>query len=407
VIWLLVACSRTPKPTVALIVVDTLRRDALGSYGAGPDRSPELDAAPALVFENAWASSPWTMPSTATLFTGLPPSQHGVRSSLDDLPDDAATLAESYARRGYETCGINGNRLLRGLPGFRQGFDVWDSSQAQNGYSVTSDEIAALAQACIQDADGDPLFLYVHFYDPHDIYLDHPDLSFADRSTARVVSGMDTVQELRELEPTMTDADRAYVRALYAEEVAFTTQHVARVIEALPADSWWVVTGDHGEALGERGTWGHALGLTEEQIAVPLLVGGPGLEGTTDRPTSAMDVGRALRDGTLDQLHASPAEPVRVEIDVFPTHDGDARFPTLRQFGVIDGDTKQVLDTRAGTHTAWDLASDPLEAMPLPGTPTLTALLDEWAAAAPASAAPVDLDAEREEALRSLGYIDN
>ena len=133
-------CGPDPsRQNVVVIVVDTLRADRLAAYGHEPDTTPFLSglAERSVVFENAWSTSSWTAPATASLFTGLYPSQHGVltgmslfrrnqvfdewvgkTTKLNTIPDELETLPEYFAARGYRTYGVADNVNLCEEEGF-------------------------------------------------------------------------------------------------------------------------------------------------------------------------------------------------------------------------------------------------------------------------------------------------
>lgn len=119
---------KIPKPkNIVLIVVDALRADRLGFMGYRRETSPNLDraAADGFVFKDFYSQSGWTMPSVASIFTGMLPAFHRVENYQDVLGDDEATLAEMLKTHGYKTVGFSANSIISKEAGFAQGFDLW------------------------------------------------------------------------------------------------------------------------------------------------------------------------------------------------------------------------------------------------------------------------------------------
>ena len=129
---ILTACDAPPPPEGAknllLISVDTLRPDHLGCYGGRADLSPAIDelAAAGALFEDAMATSPWTLPSHTSLFTSMLPFDHHVRWSWMRIAPDHAMLAEHFRAAGYRTAAFTGGGYVAGHFGFNQGFEIYE-----------------------------------------------------------------------------------------------------------------------------------------------------------------------------------------------------------------------------------------------------------------------------------------
>lgn len=241
--------------SVVLVTLDTTRADALGSYGAARP-TPALDglAARGLRYARALSASPLTLPSHATLLTGLEPPEHGVvDNGTSVLPPDVPTLATWYSGRGYATAAFVASRVLDRRFGLDRGFELYDDRMAaertgEYGYperDAASVSAAALAWLRSRPA-GRPFFLWVHYYDAHAPYAG------------------------ASAEP----AER------YAGEVLSVDRALGRLLAALPSGTLAplvAVVGDHGEAFGEHGEHGHGLFLYEPVLRVPLILAGPGV----------------------------------------------------------------------------------------------------------------------------------
>lgn len=416
----LAACGPPPPrhPNLLLVVVDTLRRDHLGAYGYRErPTSPALDAlaAEALVVEGLIAASPWTQPSVATLFTGLPPARHGVSRLVGRhaVLAEPRTLAAELAAAGYDTGCAMANFLLaaRRGAGYERGFAWWDDSVIgpDPHQGSTAARLADLGLQWLEERSPDrPWFLVLHFFDPHLVYEDHPDLQFADPAYAGPIRGGLEVAELRALAGQLDDTDRRQLAALYDEEVRAVDDALGRVFAALRSRPDWsdtlvVVTSDHGEELDERGWIGHTRTLHRELLDVALIVRLPGGARAGERAAAivAMEglyatilelAGVAVPPGRggsfaafLRGLAPPPSGPAPAEVDFVPAlEENDAKRTRLR--AAVSADRKLIHDPVRGEWRLYDLRLDPDElddraADPLYGADL--ARLRSWIEAAP------------------------
>ncbi len=318
------------RPNVLLIVVDALRTDSLGCYGAEGGLTPAIDAFAdeAVVYEEAVAQAPWTRASFASILTSLFPSSHGTLHGRDRLPEDLVTLAEVLSDAGYVT-GARVNHIdLVPRFGFQQGFDdyvylrpaypLWarESSTFLMLYSVLrealGESLAAGGRAVdrhYQDAEavtatgaefmqqhvGERFFLLLHYMDPHEPYFHHP---YDGNAVAR-------------LDGEAPDPARAdELRELYGGEVAHLDEQLRLLWRYMREEGLWdetlvVLTADHGTEFQDHGGWWHGSTLYEEQIHVPLIVKYP--RGHRHRSGTAV-VETADGDPTPDVLPTQPVE---------------------------------------------------------------------------------------------------
>lgn len=247
-------------PSVLLLTLDTTRADALGAYGGRGARTPVLDglAARGLRWAQAITPTPLTLPTHASLLTGLAPPEHGVRSNgTDVLPGNVPTLAEAYRARGYATAGFVASPVLDRHFGLARGFGHYGDRPAtvRDARAMTDAALAWLGQLgqlgqLGRQLAGKPVFLWVHYYDPHDPYSP---------------PGMDP---------------KATLAARYAGEVAHMDAEIGRLLAALPggAERWLIAAvGDHGESLGEHEEPTHGIFLYHTTLRVPLVLAGPGV----------------------------------------------------------------------------------------------------------------------------------
>jgi arylsulfatase A-like enzyme/cyclophilin family peptidyl-prolyl cis-trans isomerase len=295
---LLAACEeeRVP-PDVILVVVDTLRPDHLGAYGYTRPTSPAIDALAqdSLVFERAYANAPWTLPSFASMLTGLLPHDHKVGrdpvrvSSYGRLENDLETLAELAKSKGYRTAAFVNNSYLAREFGFQQGFDVYDWVGASNTVYRSGRDAVDDAMAWLTTGDSEsprtPAFVLIHFMEPHMEYGVNDKLRGTFAPTANppvpVPFGPETIWA-----PWMTGAQtptpevQTFVAALYDEDVLDADQGVEALVDRIGDRPHTILalTADHGEELWDHGGFEHGHTLHSELLHVPLIVHGPDIE---------------------------------------------------------------------------------------------------------------------------------
>jgi arylsulfatase A-like enzyme/Flp pilus assembly protein TadD len=306
IVWL--AVRPGPQINVVLISVDTLRPDRLGCYGYRGRTSPNIDALSrdGITFEDAMASAPLTLPSHASMLTGLYPLSHGVRDNgAFSLPTGVTSLAEVLNEAGYTTGGFIGAFVLDSRFGLDQGFDVYDDDMKGGrqlsafGYvERTADEVTRAAAGWIDSAE-EPFFAFVHYYDPHTPY--------------------EAPEEFR----------KRHMRSPYDAEIAFTDREVGMLLDALAERGLTertliVFVSDHGEGLGEHGESTHGYLVYEPTLRVPFIIRLPEKSDLADivSPGERISVPARLIDlmpTVLDILGLAP-----------PEMDGRSLLPALR-----------------------------------------------------------------------------
>jgi len=336
-------------PAVVLITLDTTRADHLGAWGWPHARTPNLDALAArgTRFARCDSAVPITLPSHATILSGLYPPRHGVRDNATFvLAESVETVAEGLAAGGFDTAAVVSAAVLARRYGLAQGFRLYDDDLAAGG-AGDPDAVERRAAATTAAATAllptlrRPYFLWVHYFDPHEDYAPPPPYAAQARGP----------------------------HAAYDGEIAYMDAEIGRLLAALPADATVLVVGDHGEMLGDGGEPTHGLLLGHGARRVPLLLAGPGIPGgrTVDCLTRTADVAP-----TLYRL-AGLAPPAGLDgASLLPLLDGDDcgrtsyaesflpffayRWYPLRAFS--EGRWLYVHGTRPGLY---DLAADPAE----------------------------------------------
>lgn len=395
--------ASTADQNVLLITIDTLRADALGSYG-GRARTPRLDqlAAAGARYSFAHAHAVMTLPSHASILTGRYPFEHGARDNAGfRLDDSAVTLAELARQRGMATGAFVGAFPLERQFGLAQGFDVYEDTSGRT--SAVSDfalaerpapEVVGGALSWIRQQQR-PWLAWVHVFEPHSPYA------------------------------APAPYRQEYANDAYAGEVAYVDSALAPLLEAARSSArrtLVVVTSDHGEGLGDHGEATHGVFAYESTLRVPLIVaqvgGGEEPASTSrgavfDSPVRHVDILPTI--AALAQL-AAPAElPGRpLPLDREDTEPRASYFEALHPMltrgwapltGALDGREKYI---DLPVPELYDLATDAREQQNLAAgaserARTMTARLAQFGARLPGAAAGEHADVRAR--LQSLGYL--
>ncbi|HVP10946.1 MAG TPA: sulfatase [Phycisphaerae bacterium] len=375
--------QRSKKPSVLLVVVDTLRADKLGCYGSGLGATPNFDALArdGVLFEQAYSQAPWTLPSFATLLTSLAPPQHGAGGHVGKftrLAPSAHTVAECFRDAGYATGEIVNVDYLTPPFGVTRGFtdvdfEVYDSNGLKRDAGRTTD--AALSW--IRKQQAKPFFLMVHYFDLHLVYS--PPLEYRrqfaapqDRDNSAWVFGTrQQISAFRNGEITFDEASIRRAEKLYNGEVAYTDAQFGRLLAELDKlglrnETLVVLTADHGESFLDHGSFEHGHTLYNELLHVPLIMSWPGELEPSKVPlaVSLMDVAPTLcaQAGVKPassfagrNLFGSDGEPTDQTRPVLL--EGNLWGPPLR--GWMDGGYKLIVSPERSM--LFDLRVDPWE----------------------------------------------
>lgn len=384
-------CSREPaRPAPAperrallLVTLDTTRADALAPEGdAAATPSFAALAARGVRFAQAYATAPTTLPSHASMLSGLYPAGHGLHENGRRLPDHVPLVTERLRELGYATAAFVSGYPLEGPFGLARGFDLYDDELGQGRVERSARETTDRALAWLARAETRPRFLWVHYYDPHDPY--EPPEPFRSR----------------------------FPDDPYLGEIAAMDHELGRLVTAFEAASGTrgagiVVAADHGEGRGDHGEMLHGNLLYQGVMRVPLVVAGAGVgTGTRTDPVSLRQVRPTLlglagevADGTL---LAPGGAPVLAE----------AMQPYLNyrwqpQVMGVAGRQKLI---RSGRLELYDLHVDPAEARDLSGGVAPDRALARAVAEYPlpgasAAKAPRPASDEERRRLASLGYL--
>ncbi len=428
-------CAPLPaEPHLVLLSVDTLRADAVGAYGAAGAKTPTIDAlaAAGMLFEDAQTTIGKTGPAFASIFTSLYPPTHGARRNAQRMRTDIPVLAEILGEAGYEAAAFISNWTLRAdLVGLDRGFDHYDEefNQARNavgGMERNADDIARAAERWLrrragdEERNGQPLFLWVHFSDPHNPYLERtgftPPLPPRDKRTAGWQK-----------------------RWRYQSEVNYVDHWLGRLSEAmeelLPGPRFTLFLSDHGESMGEHSYWGHGKNVHWPNARIPMILAGPGLPAGVEvqAPVGVVDVLPTVLDllgiEAPDGLEGRRLVPTARETEavqrpryvmgdrhtaLFGKSRRNAPYENPLQISMELNGAKVLHDFSKRRTVYFDLTVDPHEEKPLSEPPVelvppLGRRLVNWYRALPKYEAKSStvLSEDDIKQLKSLGYIDH
>lgn len=274
--------ARDDRPNVLFIVVDTLRYDHLTPYGYERETSPEIQrllAAEGTVMEHAYSQAPWTLPSVVSYMTSRYPGELlGDDPATYGIPDGVGSVVEAFAGLGYRTGGFIANPALHEGNGFGRGFETFYSPAAPEAIERHADSVNRRVLPWLRAHQDEPFFLYVHYVDPHDPYM-NPDVVHGRSRWFDDPGGINGrwVHGVYAGKIPVPDMDREvrHFTALYDTEIRYVDRSIGELIDSIPpdvlADTLVVLTADHGEELHDHGGWKHGHTLYEDQIHVPLI----------------------------------------------------------------------------------------------------------------------------------------
>jgi len=341
------------SPDVFLITIDTLRADHVHCYGNNQAETPALDAlaADGIRFSHAYTPSPITNTSHTTILTGLLPSSHGVTDFGIPLADSHPTWAELLKSKGYHTGAFIGAVILDSsslAPGLNRGFDFYDNfpehpqtKERWGRVERRGAEVVQHAEKWLSAHPAGPRFVWIHLYDPHDPY--EPPAPFSEK----------------------------YKDRLYDGEIAYADSVLESFVAYLTKQGWYdnsviVVTGDHGEGLGEHQEETHGIFLYDSTLHVPMIMKLPRASSTPrvidaqvrtiDILPTVLDLARVTIPDSLDGKSLKPllsgtdsADRVAIGQTDYPLRFGWAPLRSVRSegFKFIKGPKPEFYDLNA------------------------------------------------------------
>ncbi len=290
---LLSGCSKRSSgksPNIFLITTDTLRADHLGCYGYRRDTSPNIDAfaKDAMLFENCFSHAADTRYSFASLLSGFLPHETGILFNAN-LPSSVVTLPQMLKKRGYSTMAVMSNYVMQKKRGFANGFDVYEDSMSDREANRFAPEKTASnatdsAIDLLKKYEGNRLFMWVHYQDPHGPYTPpdpyHGMFVDPDREPRRVkmnssLSGRGGIPAYQRLKG---HDDFNYYVSQYDAEIKYHDNQFKRLIDQIKAQGMYdnsliIFSSDHGEGMGDHDYFfAHGEYIYNGQIHIPLIV---------------------------------------------------------------------------------------------------------------------------------------
>jgi arylsulfatase A-like enzyme len=293
-------------PNMLLVVIDTLRADHVSCYGYPLQTTSYIDgiAREGVQFDTAIAASSWTLPSHASLLTGLFPTQHGAQR--DPLDASQVLISEVLIDRGYRTGAVSANtQLFTRAQGFGQGFIHFDDSFFSPADAILrtlygrqlgkwsekiirtddllgrrrADNVTSEALRWIDRDRSRPFFLVLNYLEPHDPHA--PPQPWRSRFSKRRNPGGLVDSERGRINPRLTPEQQQGEIEAYDGSVALADEQIGRLLGALDEQGLRgktivVITSDHGEGLGQHGLQGHGTALYWEMVHVPMILRWPG-----------------------------------------------------------------------------------------------------------------------------------
>lgn len=363
---------------VVFIVLDATRRDMLSPYNPEIDVTEHIEqfAEEATVYPDAVSQAPWTLPSHASMFTGMYPWEHGATQRNLYLDVDKPLLAEQLRDDGYRTACFTANTWISSYTAMTDGFDtvnnffpafpnklasrlasgLWRRLNAVKrlpiawkvvdigeriyqrleaaGDSTTESTI----DSAIDFASGDePFFLFINLMDAHLPY--RPPETYREKHAPDVTLS-ERVQKSQTHNGRSEEADIEALKKLYRAEIDYMDDQLGRLFrffreEGLMEDTLFIITADHGENLGEDGLIGHQFSVTESLVHVPLIIRGATIE---EEPEEVFEL-RQLHDFILANT-GDGENPVKREYAL-----GAYDYPDL-SINSIPADRRDALDHR-------------------------------------------------------------
>jgi arylsulfatase A-like enzyme len=429
-------CSKRTVPTdnlnIILMTLDTVRADHLSCYDYQRTTSPNLDrlAEKSVLYSNAIAPASWTLPSHASLFTGKFTSSHGARYNsngslkllnaikgpsswqkyrANGLAKNETTLAQLLKKIQYQTGAVVGGPWLKKIFGFSKGFDFYDDTDIDTINGRLAPSINKSAMRWLKKVKYDNFFLFLNYFDAHSPYS--PPSKYSRQFLQPNASLHHNELSLEEK------------IALYDAEILYMDHYIGQLFDFLKHNkiydnTWFIVTSDHGELLGEHGKFGHGHYLYQPELHIPMFTKYPGSEVSPQKkidPVQLTDIlpcicKRLNIPIPSDIQGGCPPEirhPIVAETYPLENLSDDGHWRAYFKNGL------KYLWNSHGNHLLFDLTKDPLETQNLVSQQSVYAseMLQELDLYLNSLPKPIPfsseqkLDKQTEKALKSLGYL--
>lgn len=289
----------TSDKNLLIILLDAARNDHMGYNGYSRKISPNLDrlAARSIIFNNAYSEASYTLASTGTLLTGLPPDYHGVISKYySSLDSKITTIGELFKKKGYFTGAISANPNFGRAFKYQQGFSTFHELFIQNPAPLARDLLCPFRDM-LEQAKEKPFFIYLHIREPHDPFkMPPPFLGGFQERFLNHSAELDRTGKIFHQSYIDENDDVELLKKLYDENLAYGDWAAGRILDILKEKGFHKSTikifiSDHGEAIGEHNMIGHGHVVYQPAIRIPLLIQIPGIEDfSIKRPVITSDL---------------------------------------------------------------------------------------------------------------------
>ncbi len=282
------------RPHILVYVVDTLRADHLSCYGYSYRTSPVLDqfAQENAIYSSAYANSPWTRPSGASILTGLYPKNHKTTGRFGKLSEEIITFPEILKKEGYMTAAFNGNGNLNRIFGFSRGFDKYEelSGIYPGTLNITAQEMNRRIFDFLDEyhrrEDHPPLFLLIWTMDPHDPYTprnENKDKFDVEKHQYIDTYPFDFMEDVRFGRISLSPSQLEFVKTRYDQEIYENDAAFSQLLDKLKELGFYedmaiIFTSDHGEQFFEHGGVKHGENVYNESVHIPLVIKAPRME---------------------------------------------------------------------------------------------------------------------------------
>lgn len=268
---------------IILISLDTLRADHLGCYGYPRETSPAIDALAedSALFLNTYSSSPWTLPSHASLLTSLQALRHMVHYENEKMDSSLVTLADLLRQEGFFCSAFTGGGFVNAVYGFSKGFDSYGQSTQGIHQKDAAEWICGSVCDWIDDHKDRDFFLFIHTYQPHNPFSSPPPYNtmfLEEDDRWNEIDMLEYIGGKKGIFTELPEKERKNIINLYDGEIRYTDERLVEPLmrklkeTGLYDRSTIILTSDHGEEFFDHGGWEHGHTLYDELLKVPLII---------------------------------------------------------------------------------------------------------------------------------------
>jgi len=442
--------SKNPQ-NVIIVSIDTLRADHLGCYGYSRDTSPSIDslAQDSALFQNAYSTSPWTLPAHVSLLTGLNCVNHQVYMENDKIPRSLVTLTDVLRNNNFFSSAFTGGGFVSSAFGFSEGFDFYRETLSGIYNNQAAEWVGQEVVNWIDKNKDKNFFLFVHTYQPHNPYscpAPYNSLFLGEDAKWEEVDLLKHIGGKKGIYKKLPENERQNIIDLYDGEIRYTDEKLIKpLIDKLKKTGLYdrsmiIITSDHGEEFFEHQGWEHGHSLYNELITIPLIIKFPGSKFRSQKkdgivslvdimPTVVEELGLRVPDLDLDGKSLIPLLKGREKGDrsfladkagnllnshipqKIATNQGRDKFILNKKYSPEDTDFFKYPPPVFSSVELYDLDQDHTEVsniadkQPEKAKRFLDRINDIYQKAKKRAMEKVEIDKELLEQLKTLGYL--